>query len=110
MGREASCHCDWGGESGECKVLLETSELIVRGAIRRRVPTAALTQVSVQGGDLHFHVGDDTVTLALGPALAESWAKKIATPAATLAVKLGITPRSNLLIIGEYSDQELTTA
>jgi len=62
MGREATCHCQWGSESGHCKVLLETSELIVRGPIRRRVPIASLTQVSAQGNDLHFHANEDAVS------------------------------------------------
>lgn len=110
MGREATCHCQWGSESGHCKVLLETSELIVRGPIRRRVPIASLTQVSAQGNDLHFHADEDAVTLTLGAALAQSWAKKIATPPPTLAAKLGITPQSNLLIIGDYADEDLKAA
>lgn len=110
MGREAICQCLWGAESGQCKVVLETSELIVRGSIRRRVPVASLTKVSARGNDLHFHVADDAVTLALGATLAVSWAKKIATPPPSLATKLGISSRSNLLIVGDCSDEGLKAA
>ncbi len=110
MGREATCQCQWGAESGQCKVVLETNELIVRGSIRRRVPIASLTKVSVQGNHLRFYAAEDAVMLCLGASLAQSWAKKIATPPPTLAVKLGITPQSNLLVIGDYADEELNTA
>lgn len=110
MGREATCQCQWGAESGQCKVLLETNELIVRGPIRRRVPIVSLTQVSARGNDLHFHVADDAVTLALGATLAMSWAKKLVTPPPTLAAKLGISSQSNLLIVGDCADEELNAA
>jgi hypothetical protein len=110
MGREATCHCQWGAESGQCKVVLETSELIIRGPIRRRVPIASLTKVSTQGNDLRFHVAEDAVTLCLGASLAQSWAKKIATSPPTLRMKLGITSQSNLLVISDCADEELKTA
>jgi hypothetical protein len=45
MGREATCHCKWGDEEGDCKVLLETGELILRLGIRRRVPLSSLAGV-----------------------------------------------------------------
>ena len=38
MGREAICTCDWAGEVTEVKALLETSEIILRGGIRKRIP------------------------------------------------------------------------
>jgi hypothetical protein len=110
MGREATCDCQWGAESGHCKVLLETSELIVRGPIRRRVSIVSLTQVSTESNNLHFRVGEDAVTLALGAVLAQSWAKKIATPPPALAAKLGISPQSNLLIVGDCEDEGLKAA
>lgn len=110
MGREATCQCQWGAESGQCKVVLETSELIVRGQIRRRTPIASLTRVSVKGDSLHFHAGQDAVTLILGSELALSWAKKIATPPPTLAAKLGISSQSNLLTVGDCADEDLKAA
>lgn len=110
MGREATCQCQWGAESGQCKVALETSELIVRGSIRRRTPIASLTRVSAEGDSLRFHVGPDTVTLTLGSALAQNWARKIAAPPPTLAAKLGISSPSKLLIIGECADEEVNAA
>jgi hypothetical protein len=109
MGREANCHCKWGSESADCKVLLETQELIVRGAIRRRVPIASLTHFSVHGGQLRFQAGEDSVALDLGAEQAQRWAKAIATPP-TLATKLGISSTTRLAIFGELDSIELESA
>jgi hypothetical protein len=110
MGREATCKCKWGREAGECKVLLETHELIVRGPIRHKVPIASLAKVRVQGDQLKFRTGDDDVELTLGAELAERWASKIAARPVTLATKLGISPTTNLCLIGEFETEELKTA
>jgi hypothetical protein len=110
MGREAECLCNWAGQSANAKVLLETRELVVRGAIRRRVPLASLTQISVHEGRLHFQAGDDEVSLALGQELAQSWARKIAAPPPSLASKLGIHGQSIILVLGESESQELEAA
>lgn len=110
MGREASCHCVWAGQAGECKVLLETYELIVRGPIRRSAPIASLTGIFVRDGDLIFCAGDDEVTLSLGSTLAQSWAKRLTTPPPTLATKLGILPGSHIALIGEIESEELKSA
>jgi len=91
-------------------VLLETSELIIRGPIRRTVPITSLTKVEIQGEQLHFNVGEDSVALNLGAVQAQSWAKKIATPRPTLAAKLGITSATHLCLIGEFETEELKTA
>jgi hypothetical protein len=110
MGREATCECRWANHAGQCKVLLETHELILRGSISRRVPVATLTHVAVQGEQLLFHSGEDAVALTLGADQAKSWARKIATPPPTLAAKLGISSATHLLLIGELESQELEIA
>jgi len=110
MGREATVECQWGDESGQCKVLLESRELIVRGAIRRRVAIASLAQVSAEENRLHFRAGADEVFLDLGSKAAQSWAKAIATPPPSLAVKLGISKTSHLLLIGGFEDAALKAA
>lgn len=110
MGREASCQCTWAEEAGACKVLLESRELIVRGAIRRRVLVSSLADVTAKGEQLVFRVGQDKVTFHLGAELAQRWAKAIATPPPSLAKKLGISPASQLLLIGQVEDNELKAA
>jgi len=110
MGREANCDCQWAGQQAPCKVLLETHELIVRGAIRRSVPIASLSRVQVEGEQLLFSSGEDEVALNLGAKLAQSWAKKIATPPPTLAAKLGISNTTHLALIGDFETEELKAA
>jgi hypothetical protein len=110
MGREATCDCQWAGESAACKVLLETHELIIRGPIRRRALIASLTEVSVQGDRLRFRAGEDQVSLALGINVAQSWAKKLTAQPPTLAAKLGISKDSQLLLIGDFETEELRSA
>jgi hypothetical protein len=113
MGRETTCNVQWGRESGNCKVLLETNDLIVRGIgrnpVRRTVPIASLTQVEARGGQLCFRVNGEEVNLALGADQAQSWARKIATPPPTLAKKLGVTPATHLSLVGEFDTEELRT-
>jgi hypothetical protein len=110
MGREANCPCTWGQESGSCKVLLETHELILRGAIRRFAPIASLTDVRVDQDVLKFHVQGEQVSLALGPDQAQSWARKIAIPPPTLAARLGILSTSRILLIGAPAPTEISHA
>ena len=110
MGREATCHCNWGAEAGQCKVLLEGPELILRAGIRRRVPLSALADVAVRGDSLVFRAQGDQVELHLGAEAAERWRKAIAKPRPTLASKLGISSTTRLLILGEVPSEELNEA
>jgi len=110
MGREATVQCRWVEEAGLCKVLLESNELIVRGALRRRVPIATLRDVSVKNDELQFTVDGDAVSISLGSALAQRWAKAVSTPPPSLAKKLGISPASRLMVLGEIQSKELDAA
>jgi hypothetical protein len=110
MGREATCHCKWGDEEGDCKVLLESGELILRLGLRRRVPVSSLAGVSTHGDKLVFRVGQDPVELTLGAEVAERWAKAIATPLPSLATKLGISRTTKLLVLGKVESKELEAA
>lgn len=113
MGREATCEVYWAGESGRAKVLLESQELIVRGTgglSRHRVPFAALAGIEVCGEALCFRAGDEDVSIALGAAQAQSWAKKLTSPPPTLAAKLGIGAATRLALIGNFDEVELAAA
>jgi hypothetical protein len=110
MGREATCHCKWGLESAECKVLLEVSEFIVRGAIRRRVPIASLTEISVDEDQLRFRAGEDLVSLNLGADQARRWAKAMTSSPPSLATKLGISSATRIAILGDSESIELLGA
>jgi hypothetical protein len=110
MGREATCHCKWGAEEGDCKVLLEGRELILRSGLRRRVSLSAMAGVAARGSKLVFTVGQDQVELDLGPETALRWAKAIQTPPPSLASKLGISPTTRLSIVGNIQSEELKEA
>jgi hypothetical protein len=110
MGREAICKCDWAGTTATAKVLLESTDLIVRGDIRKRVPISTLRNVETQSGWLRFNAGRDQVQILLGTPAAEKWATAIKTPPPTLARKLGITNKSIVRIIGDISDESLKEA
>lgn len=110
MGRQATCRCKWGAEDGDCKVLLEGHELILRSGIRRRVSLSAISGVATRGSNLVFTVGQDQVELRLGTEVAHQWAKAIQTPAPGLAAKLGISRATRLSVVGEIESDELKEA
>ena len=110
MGREAVCLCRWDAHKGEVKALLESHELILRGEIKRKVAVADLKSVTVDGDDLRFKVGRESVALRLGAKDAASWAKKIATPPPSLKEKLGLKDGAKALAIGPLKDAVLAEA
>jgi len=110
MGREAACRCKWGAEEGDCKVLLESGELIFRQGIRCRVPLSVIAGVAAHDNKLVFDVGQDRVELALGSAAAQRWAKAMASPPPTLASKLGISPAIRLETVGDIQSDDLRAA
>ena len=109
MGREARCSARWGKQHGEVTALLETSEIILRGAFRAVAPLADLRDVRAEAGTLRFSVGRDDVALELGKA-APRWAAKIAAPAPSLAAKLGLTPETRAFVAGRIDDPALAEA
>jgi hypothetical protein len=109
VGREARCAATWGARSGQVTALLESTELIVRGAFRARAPLASLRGVRADGETLRFRAGDDEVALVLGPA-AGRWAAAIAKPPPSLAAKFGITPLTRIAIEGTIDDDALAAA
>src|ERR1700759_607629 len=110
MGREATCHCKWGSEEGDCKVLLEGRELILRSGIRRRVALSAISSVAARGANLVFTVGQEKVALRLGVVAAPHWAKAIQAPPLSLAGKLGISRATRLSVVGNIESDELKQA
>ncbi len=110
MRREATCICRWGGREGRVTVLLESSELIVRGDIRRRVALQALENVRAGEDTLEFTIAGERIELALGAERAPRWAAAIEAPKPTLARKLGITSAMRIHVTGELDDPKLETA
>ena len=110
MGREASCYCEWNGEPVRVKALLESRELILRGAMRKQIPFAEMKRLRADGDRLRFNFESDYVCLVLGKANAPKWLKVISAPPPSLAKKLGIAPGSRIRVIGAMDEAELQSA
>jgi hypothetical protein len=92
MGQEIKCRVDFAGESSEGKALLETSEIIFRGAFRLKIPFQAITALDASHGRLSVKYAGGQAVFHIGKA-ADKWADKIRNPPNRLD-KLGVKPRS----------------
>jgi hypothetical protein len=110
MGREAQCVCRWGDREGRVTALLESSELIVRGAIRGRAALHTIEAVNARDDVLEFVVAGERIELQLGAAVSRRWADAIAAPPPSLARKLGITATTRLHVAGRIDDAALSAA
>lgn len=107
MGREAICTIHFGGEASEGRVLLESSELVLRGRIRARLPRSTITTVEVRGDMLHLVADGQPLAIELGAKDAECWREALLRPIPTLAEKLGFGPMSKVFAIGIITDPDL---
>jgi hypothetical protein len=111
MGYEAQVLCELGPERHTVLALLESQELVLRGALRRRFLIAYMAAPRVHRGALTFESKDgDTVALHLGDELARKWLKKIQTPPPPLAAKLGICAHDPAAVLGPVTDAQLGQA
>jgi hypothetical protein len=110
MGREAECDCQCNGVRSRVKALIEPPELILRGALLRRLPFSALQEIRAEGESLLFRSGSETFSLATGRATAQKWVKALTTPPPTLSSKLGISGNTVVKMIGAVDDDALRDA
>jgi len=102
MGQEIKCRVEFSGESSEGKALLETSEIIFRGAFRLKVPFQSITAMEACQGKLTIRYPDGQAVFHIGKA-AEKWAEKIRNPPSRLD-KLGVKPGTKVHLIGRYDE------
>lgn len=104
MGREASCTARVGTpqstESADVAALLESTHVVLRGALKRKWAIAGLQNLRVAGDELLFDADGEAVALALGEKEAGKWLAKLQAPPPTLAAKLGISADNPALLIG----------
>lgn len=100
MGREALCTARVGQETSEATALLESTAIVLRGALRRRWAVAALQKLRLDGEALCFDADGEAVALELGAKEGERWLKKLQTPPPTLAARLGVSAANPALLIG----------
>jgi len=103
VGNEALCRVDYGGRSAEAKVLLETDELIVRGAIKLRIPFKEMERVAADGGALTFRWKGAEGRMAVGQQ-ASKWADKIRNPKRVID-KIGVKAGQRVSIVGDVGDE-----
>lgn len=108
MGLEAEIALETNGQTHRVKALLESHDLILRGAFKRTFRICDIANVAVHDGALHF-VHDGTGYILHLPR-AETWAKKLTAPPPSLASKLGISPDKPAFVIGTVDDEALATA
>jgi hypothetical protein len=109
MGQEIKCRVDFGGASSDGKALLETSEIIFRGAFRLKIPFQTITALDASQGRLCVDYADGQAVFHIGKA-AEKWADKIRNPPSRLD-KLGVKPGIKVHLIGRHAEdfrRELT--
>ena len=97
MGDEARCSVRHGNRVADGKALLETDELVFRGAFRLAIPRREISSATAEDGRLVVVFGDETATFELGP-LAARWAEKIRNPK-TLLDKLGAKPGMRVSLV-----------
>lgn len=111
MGYEAQALCELGMKRENVKALLESHELLLRGAIKRRFAITTMVNPRVRDGVLTFEAADGaTVSLHLGSDVSQLWLRKIQTPPPSLADKLGIGPDQPAAVFGTVPDEALSQA
>ena len=101
MGNEALCHVDFAGRTAEAKVLLESEELLVRGALKLKIPFREMDQVAAAGGVLSFRWQGSEARVNVGTH-AGKWAEKILHPRSVID-KLGVKEGQRVSIVGDVA-------
>ncbi len=110
MGLEAESEVRVGHESHHAHVLLESRELILRGAFKKTLPIAELKDLRVVNHELLFEHGGLPYALALPDGQAAKWLEKLTTAPPSLAQKLGVDAGHKALVWGHVDDATLNDA
>jgi hypothetical protein len=110
MGREAVAVARWRGEVEEVKVLLESQEIILRGAIKARMARSGISDIILKEGELAVQCNGEALVLDLGAKEAVKWRDALLKPHPSLASKLGIGEDRRVFLIGKSDDSELVEA
>jgi hypothetical protein len=100
MGSEVRCVARIDGKTDEGKALLETNELIFRGAqCRAKIVFSDIKNVTAADGELWIKAKNGDFAFAVGSA-AEKWREKILHPK-TRVEKLGVKSGIRVAVIGD---------
>jgi len=103
MGRETQCRVDFGQESARGKALLESSEVLFRGAFRLKIPFQDIRALEAADGRLRIQFSGGSAVFHLGDA-AQQWAARIRNPPGRLD-KLGVKAGMKVRLIGRLEDE-----
>jgi hypothetical protein len=103
MGAEVVCKVRFGKQESEGKALLETSEVLFRGAFRLKIPFSTIKSVKAVDGELHLQTAEGAAVFHLGAA-AEKWRDKILHPKSRIE-KLGVKPEAKVSLLGEFDPE-----
>jgi hypothetical protein len=110
MGLEAESELRIGSDHAHVRALLESHELILRGAFRKTLPVAELKDPRVVNDELLFEHESLSYALALPAGQAAKWLKKLTTAPPSLAAKLGIDSGHKAFVRGRVDDAALNEA
>jgi hypothetical protein len=105
MGNELKCTVHFGKEMSEGKALIETSEVLFRGAFRLKIPFATVKSAKAIDGELHLQTANGLAVFEIGPA-AEKWCDKILHPK-TRIEKIGLKPKAKVSLFGNFDAEFL---
>jgi hypothetical protein len=101
MGAEIQCQAQYGSQKSEGKALLETSEILFRGAgFRLKIPFSSIQSMKATNGELRVQTSDGLAIFHIGPA-AEKWRDKILHPKSRIE-KLGVKPDAKVSLVGAF--------
>jgi hypothetical protein len=99
MGQETACTIDYQGKETNARALLEADEIIVRGALRLKIPFLSIERMEATDGALRVTFGGETAVFHLGSA-AVRWEEIIRNPK-PLMDKLGVKPAMRVAVAGD---------
>jgi hypothetical protein len=108
MGNEASCTLRYGKQRNQGKALLETSEVVFRGAdgaFRLKIAFSSIKSARAVGGELRLETADGLAVFELGAA-AGKWCAKILHPKTRLE-KLGVKAGARVTLVGDFDAEFL---
>jgi hypothetical protein len=103
MGAEVFCKVRFGKQECEGKALLETSEILFRGAFRLKIPFSSIKLAKAVNGELRLQAAKGSAVFHLGRT-AEKWCDKILHPKSRIE-KLGVKPDARVALLGEFEPE-----
>ncbi|HET6929767.1 MAG TPA: hypothetical protein VFI45_05565 [Candidatus Acidoferrum sp.] len=103
MGQEVVCTARWGGKIVRGKALLETAEIVFRGAERLKIPFSSIRGMEAKDGEMRLKTDEGLVVFELGER-AEKWRQKIANPKSVVE-KLGVKRGEPVAVFGRLDGE-----